>query len=79
MDENLLKGIIGLGGVPVILGLIQIIKPFVVDTRLYPVISMSYVWVALFSKVFLHEEMNKYKWLGIILIVGGVILIGFGS
>ena len=40
MDENLLRSIIGLGGVPVILGLIQVFKPFISDTRWYPIVAI---------------------------------------
>ncbi|MBS3113291.1 EamA family transporter [Candidatus Woesearchaeota archaeon] len=46
---------------------------------LYPITSFTYIWVILFSLIFLNERMNKYKWLGLILIVIGVILIGIGS
>jgi len=43
---------------------------------LYPVISTSYIWAALFSVRFLNERMNRYKWLGILLIIIGVFTIG---
>ncbi|MFC1690539.1 EamA family transporter [Nanoarchaeota archaeon] len=43
---------------------------------LYPITSLSYIWVSLISIKYLNEEMNKYKWLGIALIVLGVIFIG---
>lgn len=46
---------------------------------LYPVISLSYVWVILLSIKFLKEKMNLYKWLGIIVIIIGVIFIGVGG
>lgn len=46
---------------------------------LYPLVSLSYVWVALLSMKFLGERMNKIKWAGIALIILGVSLIGFGS
>jgi len=46
---------------------------------LYPLISLTYVWTVLFSEKFLNERMNKLKWLGIILILLGVSLIGIGS
>ncbi len=45
---------------------------------LYPLVSLSYVWVALLSMKFLGERMNKTKWLGIAFIILGVSLIGFG-
>ena len=46
---------------------------------LYPLVSISYVWVSLLSVKFLGEKMNKYKWLGIGFIILGVSLIGAGS
>lgn len=46
---------------------------------LYPIISLSYIWVAILSIKFLNEKMNINKWAGILLIIGGVILIGLGS
>jgi len=46
---------------------------------LYPIISLNYIWVALLSQRFLGEKMNRQKWLAIVLIITGVICIGFGS
>jgi len=46
---------------------------------LYPFVALSYIWVSLLSVKFLGEKMNKLKWFGIILIIIGVSLIGFGS
>jgi len=43
---------------------------------LYPIISLSYVWVNLLSMYFFHEHMNFYKAIGIALIIGGVGLLG---
>ena len=42
---------------------------------LYPITSLSYIWVALLSVRFLKEKMNYLKWGGIFLIVFGVIVI----
>lgn len=44
-------------------------------TVLYPIASLNYVWVSLLSMKFLNEKMNKYKWLGIVLIMLGVLII----
>ncbi|MFC2134814.1 EamA family transporter [Bacteroidota bacterium] len=41
----------------------------------YPVTSLSYVWISFMSIKFLGEKMNNYKWLGIIFIIVGVFLI----
>ena len=46
---------------------------------LYPFVALIYIWVSLLSVKFLQEKMNKYKWLGIGLIILGVTLIGIGS
>lgn len=46
---------------------------------LYPITSLSYVWISLLSIKLLGEKMNFFKWLGITAILFGVSLIGFGS
>lgn len=46
---------------------------------LYPLVSINYIWVSFLSIKFLNEKMNLYKWLGIIMIIFGVSMIGIGS
>lgn len=46
---------------------------------LYPFVSLGYIWVSLLSVKYLGEKMNKFKWLGIALIIAGVTFIGLGS
>ena len=46
---------------------------------LYPIIATSYIWVSFLSIYFLGEVMNAYKWLGVISIIAGIALIGYGS
>jgi len=46
---------------------------------LYPLTSLTYIWVALVSVKFLGERMNKYKWIGIVLIILGISLITYFS
>jgi len=46
---------------------------------LYPFVSLTYIWVALLSVRYLGEQMNKYKWVGIVAIILGVTFIGIGS
>jgi len=41
----------------------------------YPLTSISYIFVTILSIYFLKEHMNKYKWLGIAFIILGVILV----
>ena len=45
---------------------------------LYPILSLSYGWVAFLSTRLLGEKMNRPKWAGIVLIILGVALIGIG-
>ncbi len=46
---------------------------------LYPIIATSYIWVSFLSIYFLNESMNFYKWLGVVGIIAGIALIGYGS
>jgi drug/metabolite transporter (DMT)-like permease len=52
---------------------------------LYPVISLTYVWVAILSVPILHENFNLYTWkgvskvTGIVTIVAGVAVLGRGQ
>ena len=46
---------------------------------LYPLISLSYVWVAILSVVVFGETMNPYKILGICTIMAGVGVLGLGA
>lgn len=46
---------------------------------LYPLTSLTYIWISLLSIYMLGEKMNKYKWLGVLSILIGVTLIGLGS
>lgn len=48
-------------------------------TVLYPIITLSYVWVSLLSIYFFDEVMNPYKWTGVMVIIMGISLIGIGS
>ena len=46
---------------------------------LYPITSLTYIWIGFLSVKFLKEKMNRFKWTGIVFIIIGVILIGVGS
>ena len=46
---------------------------------LYPIIALTYVWVAILSPMFFADSLNALKVIGIVSIVAGVSLIGFGS
>lgn len=41
-DTEFLRSFIGVLGVPITAGLVQMIKPFVEDTRYYPFISLGF-------------------------------------
>ena len=48
-------------------------------TILYPIIASSYIWVALGSGYFFREIINSMRWVGIIFIMMGIILVNFGG
>jgi hypothetical protein len=41
-NSEFITSIVAVGGVPLILGLVQLFKPFVTDTRFYPLISLGF-------------------------------------
>ena len=43
MDGNdFITSVVALGGVPLILGLVQLFKPFITDTRFYPLVALGF-------------------------------------
>ena len=46
---------------------------------LYPLISLSYVWVAILSVIFFAEDVNPLKLGGIVVIMAGVGVLGRGA
>jgi len=43
MEGNeFITSIVALGGVPLILGLVQLFKPFITDTRFYPLVALGF-------------------------------------
>jgi multidrug transporter EmrE-like cation transporter len=46
---------------------------------LYPLVSLGYVFTLLWSKLFFHEPLTRYKFAGLALILAGVFLVGLGS
>jgi len=42
IDGDLIKSLVALGGVPLILGLVQLFKPFISDTRYYPLLAVAF-------------------------------------
>jgi len=48
---------------------------FVQLSFLYPLTALGYVWIALLSIRYLHEQMHLLRWIGIFLIIIGIFLI----
>jgi len=46
---------------------------------LYPIISLTYVWVMILSVLIFNEHMNFYKIAGLSVVVLGVAVLGFGD
>jgi len=46
---------------------------------LYPLIATSYVFVSIFSIYIFNETMTLFKWLGILVIIIGITLLGIGG
>jgi drug/metabolite transporter (DMT)-like permease len=42
---------------------------------LYPLTSLTYIWVMILSKIYLNEKINNTKIISIILIIMGIIII----
>lgn len=45
-------------------------------SSMYPIISLTYVWVMFLSMWFFNESLNPFKVLGIAVIMGGVAVLG---
>lgn len=46
---------------------------------LYPLIALGYVWTTIIAVVALHESMNAYKIVGLLVIICGVAVLGWGG
>lgn len=46
---------------------------------IYPFASLTYAWIVLLSIKYLDEKMNIWRWVGISMILFGVVLIGLGA
>jgi drug/metabolite transporter (DMT)-like permease len=46
---------------------------------LYPIISLSYVWVTALSYFIFHDTLNPYKMTGVAVIICGVAVLGRGA
>ena len=85
-NPGMLKTAIGMITIPLLFGGFTLLGGstvlFVLALRkgdlslLYPVFTLTYVWVAILSVRILHETMNNIKILGLAIIIGGVALLG---
>lgn len=46
---------------------------------LYPIIATSYIWVTIFAGILFNEQINYLRWIGVSIIILGIIFIGLGS
>lgn len=46
---------------------------------LYPLIALGYVWVTIIAVVAFHESMNPLKIIGLLVIISGVAVLGWGG
>ncbi len=46
---------------------------------LYPLIALGYVWVTITAVVAFHETMNPFKLIGLLVIICGVAVLGWGG
>ncbi len=46
---------------------------------LYPLIALGYVWTTITAVLVLHESMNAYKIVGLLVIICGVAVLGWGG
>jgi multidrug transporter EmrE-like cation transporter len=46
---------------------------------LYPILSLSYLWVAVLSLLIFHDTLNGYKLIGVTVIICGVGVLGRGA
>jgi len=46
---------------------------------LYPIIATSYIWVSLLSRYFFNDVISFYKWMGMVFIFFGIILVAKGG
>jgi len=48
-------------------------------TILYPMVSLGYVWTLFWSRLFFHEPFTKNKFMGLGLILLGIVLLNLGN
>lgn len=48
-------------------------------TILYPMVSLGYVWTLLWSRLFFKEPLTRNKFLGLGMILAGIVVLSFGN
>ena len=48
-------------------------------TVLYPMVSLGYVWTLLWSRLFFKERMTRGKFMGIGMVLAGIVLLTLGN
>ena len=48
-------------------------------TVLYPMVSLGYVWTLLWSRLFFKERMTRGKFMGIGMVLAGIVLLNLGN
>ncbi len=70
------------------LGLVSVALTFIIWSTILsridlsvavPLCSFSYITIPIVSMFFLHEQMNMLRWIGIVFIIAGVILVSLSS
>jgi len=46
---------------------------------LYPLVSLSYIWALVWSRIFFQEKFTSRKFAGLCLILLGIVFVGLGS
>jgi multidrug transporter EmrE-like cation transporter len=46
---------------------------------LYPMVSLGYVWTLLWSRIFFGEPFTRSKFIGLAMILSGILFLGLGS
>lgn len=48
-------------------------------TILYPMVSLGYIWTLFWSRLFFKEPLTRHKFLGLGLILAGIVVLGLGN
>lgn len=71
-NQNTILGLLLYGGATVLYLIALKVEQL---SKLSPIIALSYVWTVLLAMLWLGEQVPLVRWLGVILIVIGVVLV----